>query len=391
MRKTLLAGAAVGTLMVAGGAQAQVQSGPGFFGYLDGMYILPGNTGMSEASTIPGKAGRGDGWGIDGKLGYRFDGAYDLALGGRYFDRGKGKGAGVFDWHGTKNTYWNIDAEVGYNITGPGYGVRPFIGIRYQQWRASFADSVAPVFGGGEYSWGVGPRIGVDASLRLTDIVSLFGGIDTAFLYGKTKGKTSVPPGGSLNSERLIWDIGGRIGIDVELAPLWHLGVGYKVEWFDGVNHALSQGGGGPKGRSGELVHGPFVRLAYNWGAPPPGAQAVAPPVPGATRSFIVFFDFDKSNLTPTAVQTIKQASDQAKSGRTTRIDVTGHTDRSGSDAYNMALSLRRANSVKNELVRNGIPATQIAVVGRGESQPLVPTADGVREPQNRRVEIVLN
>jgi outer membrane protein OmpA-like peptidoglycan-associated protein len=70
---------------------------------------------------------------------------------------------------------------------------------------------------------------------------------------------------------------------------------------------------------------------------------------------------------------------------------VTGHADRSGSDAYNMALSLRRANAVKDQLVREGIAANQIVVVGRGESQPLVPTADGVREPQNRRVEIVLN
>jgi outer membrane protein OmpA-like peptidoglycan-associated protein len=56
-----------------------------------------------------------------------------------------------------------------------------------------------------------------------------------------------------------------------------------------------------------------------------------------------------------------------------------------------MALSLRRANAVKDQLVREGIPAANITVVGRGESQPLVQTADGVREPQNRRVEIVLN
>jgi len=390
MRKTLLAGVSLGVLM-AGTAQAQVQTGPGFFGYLDGMYLLPSKTGVSEATTLGGKASRGDGWGAQGKIGYRFDSPLDVSLGGRYFDRGKGKGAGVFDWHGTKNVFWNADLDVGYNITGPGFGVRPFIGVRYQQWRASFADSVAPIFGYGSKSWGIGPRIGVDGSLRLTDVVSLFGGIDTAFLYGKDKGTTSVPPGGSLNSKRLIWDIGARIGVDLELAPLWHVGVGYQIEWFDGVNHAQAQGGGGPKGRSGELAHGPFVRLAYNWGAPPLGAAPPPGAPPSGVRSFIVFFDFDRSNLTPTAVQTIKQAAAQAKTGRTTRIDVTGHTDRAGTDAYNMALSLRRANAVKDQLVREGIPATQMVVVGRGESQPLVPTADGVREPQNRRVEIVLN
>jgi outer membrane protein OmpA-like peptidoglycan-associated protein len=55
-----------------------------------------------------------------------------------------------------------------------------------------------------------------------------------------------------------------------------------------------------------------------------------------------------------------------------------------------MALSLRRANTVKDALVREGVPATAIAVIGRGESQLLVQTGDGVREPQNRRVEIVI-
>ena len=67
----------------------------------------------------------------------------------------------------------------------------------------------------------------------------------------------------------------------------------------------------------------------------------------------------------------------------------TGHTDTSGPESYNMALSLRRANAVKDALVRDGVPAQAIVVIGKGESQPLTPTGDGVREPQNRRVEIV--
>jgi outer membrane protein OmpA-like peptidoglycan-associated protein len=131
-----------------------------------------------------------------------------------------------------------------------------------------------------------------------------------------------------------------------------------------------------------------MVRIGYKFGAPAPAA-APPPPAP-TTAQYIVFFDFDRANLTAQAMTTIKQAAAAAKAGNKTRIGVTGHADRSGSDAYNMALSLRRANAVKDALVREGIPATGITVVGRGESQPLVPTADGVREPQNRRVEIVL-
>ncbi|MBX3502231.1 MAG: OmpA family protein [Alphaproteobacteria bacterium] len=152
---------------------------------------------------------------------------------------------------------------------------------------------------------------------------------------------------------------------------------------------------------------------------PPPPAPAPAAMV----KQYMVFFDFDRSTITAQAAATIKQAATAAKTagttGRTsnecaaegrrrgidgealktfveqctgavTRIAVTGHTDTSGAAAYNMALSLRRANAVKDALVREGIPAAAIGVTGRGETQLLVQTGDNVREPQNRRVEIVL-
>ena len=85
-----------------------------------------------------------------------------------------------------------------------------------------------------------------------------------------------------------------------------------------------------------------------------------------------------------------QQAADQFKATGKARITATGQADRSGPDDYNMALSLRRAHAVKDALVRDGVPPTVISVLGKGETQPLVQTADGVREPQNRRVEIVL-
>ncbi len=122
----------------------------------------------------------------------------------------------------------------------------------------------------------------------------------------------------------------------------------------------------------------------------PPPPPPPPPPV-AAPTSFMVFFDWDRSNLSQQAVQTIGQAAAAFKSRGSARITATGHTDTSGPESYNMALSLRRANSVKAELVRQGVPADAIAVVGRGESQPLVATGDGVREPQNRRVEIVFD
>lgn len=106
--------------------------------------------------------------------------------------------------------------------------------------------------------------------------------------------------------------------------------------------------------------------------------------------SFMVFFDWDKSNLTPLARDTIRKAADAYKAKGGARVRSTGHTDTSGPADYNMALSYRRANAVKDELVRDGVSPEDISVVGRGETQLLVPTPDGVREAQNRRVEIVI-
>jgi OOP family OmpA-OmpF porin len=132
-----------------------------------------------------------------------------------------------------------------------------------------------------------------------------------------------------------------------------------------------------------------MLSLTYKFGQPvaapaPVQAPAVAPP------SFMVFFDWDRSNLSDQALGTIKQAANAYKTKGNARVTATGHTDTSGAESYNMALSLRRANAVKDALVREGVPATAISVLGRGESGLLVKTADGVREPQNRRVEIVI-
>jgi outer membrane protein OmpA-like peptidoglycan-associated protein len=116
----------------------------------------------------------------------------------------------------------------------------------------------------------------------------------------------------------------------------------------------------------------------------------VEPAMVVTAPSFIVFFDFDKSDLTPATQDTIAKAAAAYRTKGGAQITARGHTDRAGAEAYNMALSLRRANSVKDQLVRDGVAASDVSVVALGESQPMVQTADGVREAQNRRVEIVL-
>ena len=122
---------------------------------------------------------------------------------------------------------------------------------------------------------------------------------------------------------------------------------------------------------------------------PPPPPPPPPPPVAQAP-TFMVFFDWDSSRLSPASLNVITQAVTAFRSTGNARVTATGHTDTTGPESYNMALSLRRANAVKNELVRQGVPADAIAVVGKGETQLLVQTGDQVREPQNRRVEIAI-
>jgi len=115
--------------------------------------------------------------------------------------------------------------------------------------------------------------------------------------------------------------------------------------------------------------------------APPP----VAKMAPG---DYLVFFDWNKANITPEAASILKTVVGNAKKMGDTKVIATGYTDLSGSADYNMGLSERRAEAVKADLVSQGIPAANVTTIGRGEADPLVPTADGVREPQNRRVQI---
>jgi outer membrane protein OmpA-like peptidoglycan-associated protein len=121
----------------------------------------------------------------------------------------------------------------------------------------------------------------------------------------------------------------------------------------------------------------------------PPQMASAPPPAAVQAPSYMVFFDWDRSDLSAQAMSTIRQAAIAYKSGASARVTAVGHTDTSGPADYNMALSLRRATAVKGALVQEGVPATAIDTVGRGEQGLLVQTADGVREPQNRRVEIV--
>lgn len=130
----------------------------------------------------------------------------------------------------------------------------------------------------------------------------------------------------------------------------------------------------------------------YNFGVapPPPPPAPVAAPAPAPARTYLVFFDWDKYNLTDRAKEIIAEAAQNSTKVKYTKIQVNGYTDTSGTPQYNMGLSIRRAESVKAQLITDGVPADVIGIMGYGDTHLLVPTGPGVREPQNRRVEIII-
>jgi len=112
-----------------------------------------------------------------------------------------------------------------------------------------------------------------------------------------------------------------------------------------------------------------------------------APPVP---KAWMVFFDTDSTKLSPQSTNTLLEASGVAKTMPNARVTITGYTDTEGQLAYNQALSVRRANAVRDALIKSGVAAQAITVSGAGEQELLVPTADQTKNPNNRRVQVVV-
>lgn len=189
----------------------------------------------------------------------------------------------------------------------------------------------------------------------------------------------------------------GIIGaaIPISGAPGLALTVDYRFVGMTGDrNYSATLNGGAARYKLDNNYNNIFmVGFRYAFGAPAPAPVAPAPaavPASPVSRSYLVFFDWDKADLTTRARQIVAEAAANSTKVQYTRLEVNGYTDTSGTPQYNQGLSIRRAQSVAAELVRDGVPKGAISIQGFGETHLLVPTGPGVREPQNRRVEIII-
>jgi OOP family OmpA-OmpF porin len=136
--------------------------------------------------------------------------------------------------------------------------------------------------------------------------------------------------------------------------------------------------------------------------APPPAAPPAptvaneynvnpAEPMKAENAMYLVFFDWDQSTLTASALNILDVVANEVKTNPPGTVVVVGHADTSGPSDYNDRLSMKRAEAVRDALVQRGVPANIIQTSARGENELLVPTPDNVREPSNRRVNISFN
>jgi OOP family OmpA-OmpF porin len=339
-------------------AQAQwfpLPTGPGsiYFGVEGGYTNLEDQTGHI--------VGAGAGVGV----GQRFDDGYNV-----------GARAG-YEWGP-----WRLEEEFRFQQNGISrLTVGPFAGASKGDANAyAFMTNLIYDFTNLNLPWAITPHIGAGiGAVELRDGVSIPGIV--------------VPGVGALGgsfAHDTQWEFGYQAiaGIRYNINPALAFDLDYR---YLATTDPTFRTSFGSRFTSGYSTNNLVASLTMRFGAPPPVVAPPAPPPPPLVtrRVFLVFFDWDRDTITPDGMRIIQQAADAFRAGAPVQIQVTGYTDASGSAGYNQRLSERRANNVANALARFGVARQAMVVSGRGKNDQRVPTADGVREPQNRRVEIV--
>ncbi len=312
------------------------------------------------------------------------------------------------------NFGWGMSGSAGYAY---GNGLRTEGEVA---WRTSEVDSITgPLAGalvGGDISnlsLMVNAFYDVDTGTMFTPYVG--GGIGMAQVQADNINSFYSGTARSIDDENWQFAWQGIVGVAMSLGDGWSVTADYR---YFRTMAAEFETNLGENAELENASHNVLFGIRYCFGAPvsepaPAPIPVAAPaPIPMATstapavvasqpkvavqrsdvrQSYMVFFDFDRAAITPEARQIIAAAAQDFKSGRYVRIVVTGHTDTMGTNSYNKKLSMRRAYAVQREFESHGIPSTSVATVGVGKDSLMVPTADGVREAQNRRAEIVFD
>lgn len=241
-----------------------------WFGYVEGAYAFRTNShnrqfdgaGYLDARTGGGGSGAA-------KLGYRFADSWDVAAGLRYLEQSAGRrNDDPYDWQFTGGRYWNFDVEAGYSIEHDDWSLRPFAGLRYQNYSADFTDHILlPIFVASSRSWGIGPRLGFDVARPVGEQLSFFASADASVLFGRINADRHYGAPAEFSEDRTFATVGAKGGLAWEFAPGAKLGAGYQLEYLSAVGYKTFQDAPlpEPSGRASQLIHGPFMRLSLNY------------------------------------------------------------------------------------------------------------------------------
>ena len=267
-----------------------------------------------------------------------------------------------------KNSNWRIEGELGYRqndvVASDG---RTFLDGELTEWSV-FVNAVYDFkFHSDRLGISVGAGIGMD---------------DPRLEFGSVKAQS--------------WEVAaqGLVGLTYRLTQHTDLMLNYRYTWIRDADMTLAFPGA-PVETESELEltkHSISLGLRYGYNDPPPPPVVVPPVVvPPAPKTFIIFFGFNKCNITAEADAVLSEAAASAKSNGSASVRIVGHTDTVGSNSYNQKLSECRANAAKSNLVGKGVSEGAISTSGKGESELMVQTGDSVKEPQNRRATVDIN
>jgi len=377
---TLLALA--GLAAIALPARAQVPEQQGFFGNIDGRWMWLGGDRI-VAGNAASDVTNGPGGQI--MIGYKIDPYWDVALAGDV--QGLLSHLTKFQ-NGTLSVDTNhqhFDLELGFSrdwwrLNG---GLR---GIHYRQ-LASY--SIPPVAGFDQREmYGIGPKVGAGARLAVSDNWAVVGGADAALLYTNYADSGS----GVLLNNTGYWQLVPQLS--AELGINWRSSDSPSFSFTTGARLAASFNTAVTADASHQgtlLEFGPFIRMAYNFAGPSRSArQAVkeereiwtnAPPT--GSHRYNACFGFERSELSLVSRSVIRQAADDIKRGRPAVIAVSA-TDRDNGSNYSRALSLRRADAIREALIREGVSPAQVEVGAEAEAPQVAPLAAAIAAPQGR-------
>ena len=367
-------------------AKAQVPSDQGFFAAVDGRWMWLGGDRIESSLGAGRNATNGPGGQV--LVGYRFDSQWDVALAGgvqqmlselTQFRNGR---------LSVDTNHQHVDLELGYSTGNWRYSA----GLRGLHYLQTVAYNAAPTIGlDSRDIYGIGVKAGIGGRYPLSDAFALVGGVDGALVMANFNdfGTGQVTPNG--NYWGLIPQVGGELGVSwrTSEAPGFALTVGGRVDASFNTSIAAANTAGS---RGTLFEYGPFVRVSYNFGGSYTRQQPFVPSTQvtsNAPQNYMVFFDFDRADITAVAQGTIRAR-------RQRRQDGSRHAH--AGDGPRRPRRLRRLQSG---------PVAAPGERGKGDAGPQWrcraadrrgwraaratrwwPTADGVREPQNRRVVI---